>query len=405
MKILLANLHFWPDTPPHAVILKSIAESLAKDNDVIVVASQPCYKKNYKVALEPKVVVMDEGYSVHRINLGLENTGRIYNKLKVFFGYAAYLFLKIIKEKPDRTIMGTNPPILGMFAVRLASRITGGDYIYHCQDMHPEIAGTSGALSKGVVYKRLLGIERKNCENSFLTIVLSEDMRTSLIERGCSANKIKIVNNFDLRDETSVDSSHSIQTPTELLRGKGKFRLIFAGNVGRFQGLESVIESAKLLSKDYPEIEFVFLGDGAAVKVLEKLSGNMLNKTVYFFPHQPVAIARELIADAQLGIVSLSKEIYKYAFPSKTMTYLCEGVPLLSIIETDSSLTKLVMDHEIGITSTSEDVENIASQVVGLYEDKNRLLKMKINAKKYATENYSVETVLPKLTSVFCEKA
>ncbi len=404
MKILLANLHFWPDTPPHAVILKSIAAALAKNNNVIVVASQPCYKKDYKVALEPKIVMMDEGYSVHRINLGLENTGRIYNKLKVFFGYTAFLFFKIIKERPDRTIMGTNPPILGMFAVRLATRITGGDYIYHCQDMHPEIASTSGALSKGFVYKRLLEIERKNCEKSFLTVVLSEDMKSSLIERGCSADKIKIVNNFDLRDETSVSTSIATQVPAELRRRENQFRLIFAGNVGRFQSLESVIESAKLLSIDYPKIEFFFLGDGAAVKVLEKLSGNMLNKTVFFFSHQPVSIARELITDAQLGIVSLSREIYKYAFPSKTMTYLCEGVPLLSIIEANSSLTKLVMNHEIGITSTSGDAEDISRQIIDLYENRDKLLKMKINAKKYAMDNYSVETVLPELISIFCEK-
>ena len=405
MRLLLANLHFWPDTPPHAVILKSIAEALAKDNDVIVVASQPCYKKDYKVALEPKTVEMKAGYSVHRINLGLENTGRIFNKLKVFFGYTIFLFYKILKEKPDRTIMGTNPPMLGMFAVRIASKLTGGDYIYHCQDMHPEIAGISGEFSKGFLYKLLLHIEKKNCEQSFLTVVLSEDMKQSLIDRGCTGDNIRIINNFDLREPIETGDKLQLILAGNMIRKEHTFRLIFAGNIGRFQGLDSIIEVAKLLKDDYPEVEFIFLGDGKATKAMKELSGEMLGKTIHFFGHQPIAIARKLIEDSQLAIVSLSKDIYKYAFPSKTMTYLCEGVPLLCIVEAESSLARLVLENEIGITSTMSSPNDIANKIIDLYCNPTRALQMKKNASSFGAKHYSAESVLPLLVDTFCEEA
>lgn len=402
MKILLANLHFWPDTPPHAVILKYIAEALADNNDVIVIAAQPCYKKKYKVSLQPKVVNMQAGYEVHRINLGLENTGNIFNKFKVFFGYAIFLFYKIIKEKPQRTVIGTNPPILGVLAVRLASKITGGDYIYHCQDMHPEIAAISSKFSKSFLYEWLLRIETNNSKGALTTIVLSEDMKQSLLRRKCDDNNICIINNFDLREP--IHNKNHFTISEKLIRKENKFRLIFAGNIGRFQGLEYIIEVAKLLTDEYPNIEFIFLGDGKASEHLKQISGKMLNSTVYFFGHQPITIARTLIADSQLALISLNNNIYKYAFPSKTMTYACEGVPLLCIVEQASSLAQLVIKNKIGITSPSSNPDYIAKEIIALYKHPKRLLMMKENTIRYANKHYSIESVMPILINALCER-
>jgi hypothetical protein len=81
------------------------------------------------------------------------------------------------------------------------------------------------------------------------------------------------------------------------------------------------------LLQEWLEIELVFLGEGRALSALKERAHGMGNAT--FLPYQSSSVARLLMTDASRGIVSLNAGIYRYAFPSKTMTYLAEGCPLL----------------------------------------------------------------------------
>lgn len=403
MKITLVHRFFWPDTPPYAVMLRHIAGSLAKaGHDVTVISTQPSYKKNYKIDEQPWVEELD-GFCVKRLKLKAENKSRIISRIFSMLAFTSKLFIQLLKEKPEVVMIATTPPIIGGVVVRYACKIMGAKYIYHCQDIYPEVALISGHLKNKFILNVLMHIDKKNCDRAIATVVLSEDMKQSLIERGCHGNNIHIINNFELVPFLSPDQTmdeQKLYVPDEMIRSEGIFRILFAGNIGRFQGLESILESAKHLS-NHNQIEFVFLGEGVSKKPLEDLAGEMLGNTVKFFGHQPIEIARALVSDSQLCLITLNESIYKYAFPSKTMTYMCESSPVAVMAELKSELSETVMKNNLGIAVAQGDARKLSNLIEHLYKNNDELEEIRKNVSVYSIENFSLKSVLPKWVSLF----
>ena len=287
--------------------------------------------------------------------------------------------------------------------VRYACKIIGAKYIYHCQDIYPEVALISGHLKNKYILSMLMHIDKRNCDRAAATVVLSEDMKQSLIDRGCHGNNIQIINNFELvpfLSSNQIISNQKPNIPLDMIRTKGAFRVLFAGNIGRFQGLESIIESAQYLS-NHNQIEFVFLGEGISKEPLENLAGEMLGNTVKFFGHQPIEIARTLVSDSQLCLITLNESIYKYAFPSKTMTYMCEGSPVAVMAELNSELSETVMKNNLGIAVAQGNARKLSNLIEHLYENNDELEEIRKNVSVYSIENFSLKSVLPKWVSLF----
>src|SRR5690606_33624762 len=117
-----------------------------------------------------------------------------------------------------------------------------------------------------------------------------------------------------------------------------RFVLLFAGNIGRFQGLDVLIGAMEKL-RDRSDIRLVMMGDGAEKDRLARMSEEA-GARVSFVGHHSVEVAKLAMRRASSGFVSLIPELYRYAYPSKTMTYLEQGCPVLVAVEPESCLAK-----------------------------------------------------------------
>ena len=143
--------------------------------------------------------------------------------------------------------------------------------------------------------------------------------------------------------------------------------------------LEVFVDAMKMLAH-HSEIELVFLGEGNALSSLKAKAKGMMN--IKFLPHQSVGVARSVMHDSDLGVVSLNKDIYKYAYPSKTMTYLAEGCPLLVSVERGSELASFVTKTNVGVCVDVGSAQSIASAIETVFNDKNNQASMKVSAIK-----------------------
>ena len=397
MRVLLIHRYFWPDAPPYGHMLKKIGERLAADGrDVTVLTSQTPYKTEFKVEKRPWNEVIN-GVKVERV--WTWDTGRwrsLTQSLNAVM-FSLRVFFHILPRRYDVVMISTIPQILGGAAVRLACLSSGSRYIYHCMDLHPEIMLHAGLIRRGMVYGLLERIDSMTINGSEMTVALSGDMKNTLLGRGgIRPEKIKVINNFELKDDTEAPS----QRHEAFLKRKDRFRVIFAGNIGAFQGLENLMLAARLLEKR-AEIEFVFMGEGKRLAKLMEMAGPMKGRTVNFIPHQPVHVARRIIADADLGVISLDKGVYRHAFPSKLMTYSCEGIPSLAIVEADSELARMVADNGLGYSVAQGDPASIANAIENAYERREEG-KMKIGqAREYILRNFSMEGAVTRWSELF----
>mgnify|MGYP006415534649 CR=1 FL=1 len=358
IRVLAIHRYYWPDTPPYASILKSIVSRWsAEGHDVEVFSTQPNYKQHTNISIQPKKEIVD-GVRINRMRLPKEKVGGILTKMLNLVRFIFGIFFFIIKSPRFDIIMAsTAPPVFVGAAARWGAKLTGAKFVYHCMDLHPEIGRLSGEFKNKYLYKILLRIDANNCKKSNVVVVLSNDMKKVVLARpGCSASNVVILNNFSLPNH---DLQPDVVKITEWEKGDGVFRLIFAGNIGGFQGLENFVNAMHLLT-DYKNIELAFVGEGKAMSDLKVKAGKLLGSTIQFIPHQPVDVARLLMQNADLGIISLTPKIINYAYPSKTMVYLDEGLPIIAAIEKDCELCSFLERNTIGVCVSERTPQAIA---------------------------------------------
>ncbi|MEN8170720.1 MAG: glycosyltransferase family 4 protein [Pseudomonadota bacterium] len=397
MKILLIHRYFWPDTPPYASMLRSIGKRLISDgHQVSVLSTQPSYKAAVSIKAQPSKEILD-GMTVYRVTLPNE-AGRqvLFRLFNMLYFPLRILWHLLFNGKYDVVMVSTAPPVVVGVATAIGAKLRSSKFFYHCMDIHPEIGALSGEFKNPLLFKLLRRIDIYSCNAAKAVIVLSEDMLNALESRPKITKRNHIIlNNFALPDHEDV-----LSPSPELLKSKGKFRVLFAGNIGRFQGLELFVDAMAQL-KLRPDIELVFLGEGSALTSLREQAKGLDN--VIFLPHQSVGVAKAVIRDADLAIVSLSKDIYKYAYPSKTMTYLEQGCPLLVSVENESSLVEFVRAENIGVCVQRDSSQSIVDAISLVADDSILLDDMKSSATRVYENNFSERAVLDKWSNLFNE--
>jgi colanic acid biosynthesis glycosyl transferase WcaI len=371
MNILLIHRYFWPDSPAYGSILREIGHSWSIDgHQVSVLTSQPSYRAADRHKEQPSAGVLD-GMHIRRFSLLFKSArSGVLRAIKELVFFVKVILYLLITRRYDLIMCSTQPPVLLAFFVGWICKLKRSKHVYHCMDIYPEIALAAGMVQKGWKYRLLQRLDTWTMKNAEHVIVLSQDMANTCCERGVTRTKIRIINNFELPAYEEASSF-----PVELKRKNiDNLRILFAGNLGKFQGLDVVVETALKLG-DGPW-EFVFVGEGKAKEELQKQASNLLNKTIFFYPHQSVSVIKKVIEDSDLGIVSLSPEIIRNAYPSKVSTLLAQGCPLLVLMETDSELSTMVRNERCGYAQPL-----IVDDIVRLLQSPQLILDSKENLK------------------------
>jgi len=382
MKILFTHRYFWPDSPPYGLMIKSLAEALATeiDNNVHVYASMPSYRTK----------VVDKNLRVQKVNgvnitrgwvIGSESSGVLIRVLNVI-AYCLGMFIHILKIKPDVVTASTFPPVFAACISSIAANLVGAKFIYHMQDIHPEVAlHSKGFLGKRVPQLLLRWVDNRTLRRTNAVIVLSKDMENTLRSRGIEIPPIYVINNPAI--ETDEISS---AVPTEYVKAQGSVRVIFAGNLGRFQNLPVLLDGIAVCFDKYPNLELLFLGDGGEkAKLIERWGDH---PQVKFIAAMPFHQAKELISSSDIGLVSLQENIYRVSFPSKFATYLNFGLPVLALVESQSEMACTIKDNCLGAVPADMSAEQIAVSLKSL---------LGRNTKKSQIKNWYEQNLSPKI--------
>jgi colanic acid biosynthesis glycosyl transferase WcaI len=363
MRILSIYRYYLPDSAPYGKILAPILERMAEvGHKVVVLTGQPSYNSSEKRPWNEKI----NGVDVSRVWLFPENRKRPILRALNFVLFLIMTTLHALMRRYDLLIVNSYPPILMGFTARVISTLTAIPYIYHCQDIHPESALAAGYLKKNFIYFLLRRIDTGACNNASAVVTLSHDMASTLIERGVKANRIIIRNNL----MTDVFENCDVVPDGFPVSNDDDFLLLYAGNIGKFQGIDNIIEAARILRSD-KNIKFIFMGSGIALNDIKRQATEMIDKTVFFVSYQSTHIVANAVHRADFGVVSLQKGIYRVAYPSKTMVYLAEGCPFIAIVEEESILAEETTSRGFGYSCRPTDPQKLAEVILRARRDKD----------------------------------
>ncbi|WP_200861831.1 glycosyltransferase family 4 protein [Marinobacter sp. EN3] len=393
MKVLAIHRYYWPDTPPYASMLRAIVKQWVSDgHEVDVLSSQPSYKVCVENRRQPRRESVD-GAQVVRMRLPPESGRpviRILNALR--FGVGIF-WRAVIRKRYDVIMVSTSPPVLGGWFAALAAKLSGARFIYHCMDIHPEIGRISGEFSNPKVFNLLSKLDSWACAQARPVVVLSQDMADSLTGRKSGTiPDTFVINNFSLPSDVDEVAELPFEWP------KARFVLIFAGNIGRFQGLDALID-AMIALKSRSDIHLLMMGEGVEKdRLTEKARHAGANVT--FVGHQSVQTAKAAMARAGAGFVSLLPELYRFAYPSKTMTYLEQGCPVLVAVEPSSCLARDVVESGSGLAVPAGDADALSEALIKMAESQERLSEMRQRALDLSSQAFATDVVLARWSSV-----
>ena len=365
MKLLLVHRFIRPDAPGYAHMLYIMGQHFAKaGHEVTIFSCQPGYNNAYD---GPPVPVKEEvdGMTVIRIPLLKESKKKPIPRTLNFIWFSIRVFMHAVfrRQAYDVMTVSTFPPTLMAAVARFIGLFRKTGYIYHCMDLYPEVAQVSGMLNRSLALRVAASVDKRNCKKAKAVVVLSDDMLKTLQGRGLETDNVHVINNFIIN---SVDQNAEV--PEAFEQPSEKFRVLFAGNIGRFQSLETIVDAAKILEPNR-EIEFWFVGAGVSVDSLKERSGSLIGESIFFHPYLPIDVVMKVINRSHLGIVSLAPEVILSAYPSKTMSYLEAGCKLLCLVESDSSLASLVENNGLGsVCNQPATPESVAEAITKEYQ-------------------------------------
>lgn len=393
MKVLAIHRFYWPDTPPYASMLKTIVKCWVEDgHEVDVLSSQPSYKASLSNYACPSRDVLD-GANIIRLRLPSESGRPVMRVLNAIRLVLSMFWQGVIKRRYDVIMVSTSPPVLGGLFAAAVANLTGARFIYHCMDIHPEIGRISGEFSNPRVFAFLSKLDQWACKQANPVIVLSEDMADTLRSRDMNSKiDTLVLNNFSLPSAENTPSHFPFEWPTEACV------IFFAGNIGRFQGLDVLVDAMAVL-RDREDIRLVLMGEGTEKERLE-LKARNLGVRVTFIGHQPVETAKLAMTKANIGFVSLIPDLCRYAYPSKTITYIEQGCPILVVVETESTLAQDVLMNNIGISVPVGDLDALTEAIRSIADNPKRLDEMRLNTHDLHQRRFNTEFILKQWSSL-----
>ena len=398
MKILVYGINYSPELTGIGKYTGEMVEWMARQGHDVRVITAPPYYPEWKVG-EPYSAWRwrrEEGAAtVWRCPLYVPKTPTTLKRLIHLGSFALSSFFPLMAQrrwKPDR-IIGVVPTLFCTPGMRLLAKLSGARTVLHIQDYEVDAMlglGMAGKAKGGRVARLASAFERSGLLNVDNVSTISRSMMNKAQEKGVPAERVIFFPNWSevarFRDVTDADA---LQLRQQLSLPADKKIILYSGNIGEKQGLESVIDAADRL-RDQPWL-FVIVGQGGGKARLEKMARERGLSNVIFHPLQSYDALPALLKLADCHLVIQKRGAADAVLPSKLTNILAVGGNAVITAERHTELGQLC-DTCPGIAVCVEP-ESVDALIDGIGQ---ALLMPKSNtvAREYAERTLEKENVL-----------
>ena len=365
MKILIVSQRYWPEN----FRITDIAESLVSlGHDVTVLTGLPNYPKGY-IFDEYKHGKnrVQEHNGVHVIRA--KEIGRRHGILFRFLNYWSFphyanKLVKKLDKDFDVVLFNELSPIMsGKPAIKYAKKYNKPLIMYE-MDLWPESLLAGGISNKSIIYKHYKKVSSKiysSCDKILVSTKEHIDYIKALPK--CESLDIDYLPQYadTVFEESNYDTVDN-----------GVIDLMFAGNIGKAQSIDTIIKAAALL-KDDPRFKFHIVGSGSELGNVKKLADELKVNNVIFYGQKPVSEMPKMYELADAMLVTLEDKPYaNMTIPGKVQSYMAAGKPIIGAI--NGSCSCFIKDNNIGYVVQSGDSAALANTISGLNTKELRMI-------------------------------
>jgi len=385
MKILVICQYYAPEPFRH----NDICEELVKrGHDVTVVTGLPNYPMGeiydgYRNGQKRNEII--NGVRIHRCFTVGRKKGIIYR----FINYYSYVFsstryVSKIKEHYDAVFVNQLSPVMMASAAMRYKKRHGTPVVLYCLDLWPESLVTGGIDQNSIIYRFFHRVSKKIYKQADKILITSRSFSDYF------RKEFGI-----LETEYLPQYAEAIFMPEQCeKKSNGYIDLMFAGNIGAAQSVDTIIKAAQLTS-DIEELRWHIVGDGTELENIKTMAMGM--KNVIFYGRKPLNEMPKYYAMADAMLVTMQKDpVLSFTLPGKVQTYMAAGKPILGAIDGETPL--IVADAKCGISSEAGSAEALVKCVRRFIEMDRKQLGQ--NARTYYDQHFEKQTFIDRLEKI-----
>ena len=407
MKVLLVTQYFKPENLP----VNFIADSLVKNGYKLdVLTGKPNYPKGkfFKgFGFFSKIKQSFQNYDVYRVPIFPR--GVKFRTLGLVLNYTSFVFsasilgpLLLRKKKYDIIFVYANSPLTKAIPAIVLGKIKKIPVILWVQDLWPESFMATG-------YK--LPVTLEGLLNKIVSWIYDN---VDLILGQSEAFVKKIKEEHPLNDR-KVDylpnTINSIFSPSLIIKTeltshmdpfKDTFNILFTGNIGEAQSIETVILAAnELKTRNLDNINFIIVGGGSKLQESKDRAYEMNLENIHFLGSFPLEEMPSFINFSDVLLLTLKDELtFNLTVPNKLQSYLASGKPILASLNGEAA--DLIIKSNSGFVVKSQDYKDLADKAIYMSGMKNNdLEELGVNGFEYFDKNFSIEVFIRKISDFF----
>lgn len=392
MKALFLLLDLAPEEKGGGMYLNLALEFQKKGHDVTIMAPDVEHKSCY----------MSTEYGMKVVRVASKATQGVPNMLKKgialatlehYFKAGYKRFLK--NEKYDWILMPTPPITLSSFATYIKKKI-GANFYLILRDIHPQSVWSIGLLHNKLEYQ-FLDYKAKIGYCSADIIGCMSQGNIDYIHHqypDMKMGKGVILYNW-VKNDSAVISDVSIRKKYGL---EDKFVVLFGGNLGKGQRIENIVYLAEHY-KNNDNIVFLIIARGVEKDRLKCIAKEQQLSNMQFVDFMPQADYLSVVCSVDLGLVSINEKYSVPTCPSKAVSYMSMGIPVLAMINPGSDYGEIIEESGAGYWAVGSDKEKTIKAFDMIYNDKELRERMSLSGRMFYEKNCTPEVAFETILS------
>ena len=361
MKIVIATPILFNSNSPFNHLFKDIIQSLCLKNEITRIVAVDNYEdSSFKMNI-------DGNSHINYILVKRRKTKKTNIFSRYIVDHITSIKMSKILSKVGGDVLFEDVSYSSHILVRAAKR-KNMRVVSMLQDVWPDNAVQSQIIkSKSILYNLFEKKQKKVYMLSDKIICISDDMKEFILSKGVSNNKLEVIYNWGYSDEACHINWEENNFVKKYNFDNSFFYAVYAGNIGRMQNIELIIDAAKQLD-GFKKIKFLIIGEGAMLSAIKEKCQDSSN--IILLPFQPSELATSIYSMADVNLITLVPGAIKTALPSKTGVVLSCGKPIIMTIESNSKFASIIKNFRAGAISNPYDPCDLARKIVELYNNK-----------------------------------
>lgn len=384
MRVIFPCSYYLPETAASLYITDNIVHACAEDdNEVFLYTPTPTRSVPDSSHWERKESQVDGRLHIKRFRMYGEGKNPLLRALR-------YLLCEIVQlhyclwKRYDVAFIDSTPPIQGL-KMPLIKLFKRAGIVYNAQDIFPDSLVGTGLTKKGsLIWKIGRIVEKITYKYSDKIIVISEDFKNNLLQKGVPESKIEVVYNWV--DETAVVDIPRAENKLFDRYGldRSKFYITYNGNIGLTQNMDMLLEVAKALEAN-DDIQFVLVGNGAYLEQVQQIIKDRNIGNVTLLPFQPYEDISHVFSLGDVSLVISKPCVGANSVPSKTWSIMSASRPVLANFD-ENEVKSIVEDNNCGIFTKAGDKAAFTDSILKLYNDRELCKEMGKNGRRFVME-------------------